>query len=221
MPALTFPLLTKTLLFLNAPDRGGHYLNAIDKETGEFVHKVPIPYSYAAPMTYLAEGRQYIVFATGQGNETGLMALALRSDRAAAEGAIAPRSVLTSREPGDIYAAVCARCHDEAIEGAPRPGHAGDWELRLGEGTERIVARTIAGMPPHMPARGLCDECTDEELEAVVDLMLEDVVATQDDAVKGEHPVGRASPVMGQCIGVARECASILETRPKGAPSPT
>ena len=184
MPVLTFPLLTKTLLFLNAPDRGGHYLNAIDKETGEFVHKVPIPYSYAAPMTYLAEGRQYIVFATGQGNETGLMALALQSDRTAAEGEIAPRHVLTSRKPGDIYTAVCARCHDEAVEGAPRPDHAGDWELRLGEGIEGVVARTIAGMPPHMPARGLCDECTDEELKAVVDFMLEDVASTADDADK-------------------------------------
>lgn len=61
--ALTFPLLTRSLLFLNAPDWGVHYLNAIDKATGEFVHRVPIPYSYAAPMTYLAGGRQFIVFA--------------------------------------------------------------------------------------------------------------------------------------------------------------
>ena len=45
-----------------------------------------------------------------------------------------------------------------------------------------MVARTIEGMPPYMPARGLCDECTDEELKAVVDFMLEDVATTEDDA---------------------------------------
>ena len=180
MPALTFPLLTKSLLFLVAPDRGGHYLNAIDKETGEFVHKVPIPYSYAAPMTYLAGGRQYIVFATGQGNRAGITALALRPDRAEIGSAVSPPTALTSREPDDIYAAICARCHDDAVEGAPRPGHAGDWEGRLSDGLEQVVARTIKGMPPYMPARGLCDECTDEELEAVVDFMLEGVILTED-----------------------------------------
>ena len=182
MPALTFPLLTKSLLFLVAPDRGGHFLNAIDKRTGEFVHKVPIPYSYAAPMTYLAGGRQYIVFATGQGNKTGLMALALRPNRTPMDGDIAVPSALTSRQPGDIYTAVCSRCHDEAVEGAPRPGHAEDWELRLTEGVEGAVARTIDGMPPYMPARGLCDECTDEELRAVVHFMLKGVVPTEDDS---------------------------------------
>ena len=180
MPALTFPLLTKTLLFLNAPDRGGHFLNAIDKATGEFVHKVPIRYSYAAPMTYLADGRQFIVLATGKGNEAGLTALALESDPAVADDATLPRTALESRKPADIYAAICARCHDEAVQGAPRPGHPGDWELRLDSGIEAVVARTIEGMPPHMPARGLCDECTDEELGTVVDFMLEGIISDPD-----------------------------------------
>lgn len=31
-----------------------------------------------------------------------------------------------------------------------------------------------------MPARGLCDECTDEELKAVVEFMLEGVISTED-----------------------------------------
>lgn len=168
-----FPLLTKSLLFLNAPDWGGHYLNAIDKATSEFVHRVPIPYSYAAPMTYLANGQQFIVFAWGEGNEAGLTALALTGDSEAAEVETVSRAVQASREPEDIYSAICARCHDTAVQGAPRPGRPGDWELRLGRGIDGVVARTIAGMPPHMPARGLCNECSDAEIRAVVELMLE------------------------------------------------
>lgn len=66
------------------------------------------------------------------------------------------------------------------MEGAPRPKHAGDWEGRLSDGVEQVVARTIEGMPPYMPARGLCDECTDEDLKAVVDFMLERVILTED-----------------------------------------
>ena len=188
MPVVTFPLVTKSLLFLSAPDAGGHYLNAIDKETGAFLHKAPIPYSYAAPMTYLAGGRQFIVFATGSGNQAGLTALALRPGPAATEGASIPRTALTSRKPADIYATVCARCHDQAVEGAPRPGHPGDWETRLQSGIGAIVDRTIKGMPPHMPPRGLCDECTDEELRKVVDFMIEAVVAPEPETEAAEDP---------------------------------
>ena len=173
---LTFPLLTKSLLFLNAPDWGVHYLNAIDKATGEFVHRVPIPYSYAAPMTYLADERQFIVFAWGEGNEAGLTALALGDDSAVAEVEVDSRAALASRVPEDLYSAICARCHDTAVQGAPRPSRPGDWELRLARGIDGVVERTIAGMPPHMPARGLCNECSDAEIRAVVELMLEGVV---------------------------------------------
>ena len=86
------------------------------------------------------------------------------------------RAALASRVPEDLYNVICARCHDTAVQGAPRPGRPGDWELRLARGIDGVVERTIAGMPPHMPARGLCNECTDAEIRAVVEFMLESVV---------------------------------------------
>ena len=89
------------------------------------------------------------------------------------------RSALTSKVPEDLYSAICARCHDTAVQGAPRPGRPGDWDLRLARGIDGVVERTIAGMPPHMPARGLCNECSDAEIRAVVELMLEGVVGTR------------------------------------------
>ncbi|HSQ28319.1 MAG TPA: PQQ-binding-like beta-propeller repeat protein [Gemmatimonadaceae bacterium] len=56
----------------------GPRLYAFDKATGKQVGAVPIPtVNTAVPMTFLHDGKQYIVFATGQGEHTGLVALTL------------------------------------------------------------------------------------------------------------------------------------------------
>lgn len=53
-------------------------LYAFDKQTGKQVGAVNIPaVNTAVPMTYMHNGKQYIVFAYGQGSNTGLTALAL------------------------------------------------------------------------------------------------------------------------------------------------
>jgi quinoprotein glucose dehydrogenase len=60
-----------------APDLSPR-LFALDKATGREVAAVSIPArNSAVPMTFLHQGKQYIVFATGQGSRTGLTALAL------------------------------------------------------------------------------------------------------------------------------------------------
>jgi glucose dehydrogenase len=62
-----------------APARApGMNLYALDKQTGKQVGAVPIPSpTSAVPMTFLHQGRQYIVFATGAGSNTALVALTL------------------------------------------------------------------------------------------------------------------------------------------------
>jgi quinoprotein glucose dehydrogenase len=53
-------------------------LYAFDKATGKQVGAVAVPsVNSAVPMTFLHEGRQYIVFATGVGDKIGLIALTL------------------------------------------------------------------------------------------------------------------------------------------------
>jgi quinoprotein glucose dehydrogenase len=53
-------------------------LYAIDKATGQQVATVRIPQvNTAVPMTFMHKGKQYIVFAYGQGSNTGLTALTL------------------------------------------------------------------------------------------------------------------------------------------------
>jgi glucose dehydrogenase len=79
-------ITTKTLVIYGTGRSGGppadangmFRLYAVDKATGKQVGAVPIPTrTSAVPMTFLHNGRQYIVFATGQAANTALVALTL------------------------------------------------------------------------------------------------------------------------------------------------
>jgi quinoprotein glucose dehydrogenase len=76
-------IVTKTLMIYGAGRNGQDNppgLYAVDKATGKQVGKVQIPArTTAMPMTFMHNGRQYIVFATGQGNDwnNALVALTL------------------------------------------------------------------------------------------------------------------------------------------------
>jgi quinoprotein glucose dehydrogenase len=92
--AYTGPLVTRTLLFLGlrgneAPDlvfgparqiekTTPSKLLVLDKRTGETVHSVGLDVSpTGTPMTYVADGKQYIVLAYGIGSAAGLIGLAV------------------------------------------------------------------------------------------------------------------------------------------------
>ncbi|HUQ81640.1 MAG TPA: PQQ-binding-like beta-propeller repeat protein [Gemmatimonadaceae bacterium] len=76
-------ITTKSLLIYGAGRNGGvpgkgPELYAVDKATGKQVGAVKIPQkTTAVPMTFLHQGRQYIVFAIGAGANTSLVALTL------------------------------------------------------------------------------------------------------------------------------------------------
>jgi quinoprotein glucose dehydrogenase len=98
--AYTGPLVTKSLLFIGlrgseAPDlafgttaavaadlerrrpEAPPELRVLDKKTGATIHSVELTVSpTGSPMTYMADGRQFIVLAYGSGSSTGLIALA-------------------------------------------------------------------------------------------------------------------------------------------------
>jgi quinoprotein glucose dehydrogenase len=76
-------ITTKTLVIYGTGRSGSMQgvppqLYAVDKATGKQVGAVKIPArTTAVPMTFLHQGRQYIVFATGAGASTALVALTL------------------------------------------------------------------------------------------------------------------------------------------------
>ncbi|MEM7079728.1 MAG: c-type cytochrome [Pseudomonadota bacterium] len=75
--------------------------------------------------------------------------------------------------PGkDIYDNYCFSCHTTGLSGAPRLGDVEAWAPRIAKGSELLLQSTIEGIPPAMPARGICFECDDEQLAAAVDYMV-------------------------------------------------
>ena len=75
-------LVTKTLLMAGEGSSGAAVFRALDKMTGETLAQIDLPNAQVGlPMTYMHEGRQYIVISVGGGGEAAeLVALALPMD---------------------------------------------------------------------------------------------------------------------------------------------
>lgn len=73
----------------------------------------------------------------------------------------------------DIYNTNCMACHTTGAAGAPKIGDAGDWGSRVdARGIETVYTNAINGYNG-MPAKGLCMSCSDDEIKATVDYILE------------------------------------------------
>ena len=70
-------LVTKTLLFTAEGWGGTPLLTARDKATGDVIAEIPLPGPTGGlPMTYMVDGKQYIVVSVGGPNGAQLVALA-------------------------------------------------------------------------------------------------------------------------------------------------
>ena len=69
------------------------------------------------------------------------------------------------------YQSSCFACHASGAAGAPLLGDAEAWESRLEKGMDALMTNVINGMNA-MPAKGLCMDCSDNELQAIVDYMI-------------------------------------------------
>lgn len=79
-----------------------------------------------------------------------------------------------ARSGEEVYSTKCFTCHATGAAGAPKLGDAADWQARLDErGLEGLYASAITGFQG-MPAKGLCMDCTEEELKAAVDHIMEE-----------------------------------------------
>lgn len=75
-----------------------------------------------------------------------------------------------------VYQEHCAKCHSGGFggffTGAPKTGDEDDWEKLTPKGLDALTATTLAGIGK-MPARGECESCTDADIRAAVEYMLE------------------------------------------------
>jgi cytochrome c5 len=75
--------------------------------------------------------------------------------------------------PGEkTYQNYCFSCHTPGLSGAPKTGDAQAWAPRIAKGADLLLATTIEGIPPAMPPRGMCFDCSDEDLAAAIDYMV-------------------------------------------------
>ena len=71
------------------------------------------------------------------------------------------------------YQATCFACHGTGAAHSPEVCDQIEWEIRMEKGMETLIQNTIAGLNGIMPPRGLCATCSDDQLKAIVEFMLD------------------------------------------------
>ena len=77
-----------------------------------------------------------------------------------------------ARSPEDIYKAHCAACHASGAAGAPKFGDNAAWAPRIAAGIDTLHSHAIQGFNA-MPPKGLCMNCSDDDIKATVDYMVD------------------------------------------------
>lgn len=72
----------------------------------------------------------------------------------------------------EIYNSTCMACHATGVAGAPKMGDVAAWSARIDQGLDVLYTHAIDGLNG-MPAKGLCMTCSDDDVKAVVDYMIE------------------------------------------------
>ena len=70
-----------------------------------------------------------------------------------------------------IYDTKCMACHNTGVAGAPKLGDKAAWAPRIEAGMDALMASAVNGKNA-MPPKGTRMECTDEQLKAVVEYMV-------------------------------------------------
>lgn len=69
-----------------------------------------------------------------------------------------------------LYERSCRGCHSEGAAQAPLSGFAPHWQSRLAQGMPTVLQHVREGLNG-MPARGYCNDCSDQDFEALVRYM--------------------------------------------------
>ncbi|OEF07054.1 c-type cytochrome [Vibrio genomosp. F10] len=78
------------------------------------------------------------------------------------------------RDGKTVYGMFCTACHSIGVSGAPKTGDAGDWAPRITQGKDVLADHAINGFNA-MPARGACMDCSDDEIIAAIEHMIEGI----------------------------------------------
>ncbi len=75
------------------------------------------------------------------------------------------------KDVSDIYNTSCSACHSSGALGAPKYGTS-EWADRAAKGIDTLTAKAISGINA-MPPRGTCASCSDDEIKATIQYILD------------------------------------------------
>lgn len=85
---------------------------------------------------------------------------------------LASAPLASAKTAEEVYQQSCKACHQGGLAGAPKVSDKAAWTKRMAErGKDGLYKSAIKGLKA-MPPKGLCMSCSDEELKATVDYIL-------------------------------------------------
>ncbi len=98
----------------------------------------------------------------------------VEGDPCASEVVAAADTSSGPRSGEDVYNASCTACHGTGVAGAPKFGDVAAWEPHIAKGIDALHTNAVSGINA-MPPKGTCADCSDEEVHAAVDYLVEAV----------------------------------------------
>lgn len=75
-----------------------------------------------------------------------------------------------AKDPETVYNTFCMACHATGANNAPVLGNKEAWAPRIAKGIDALYASALNGFNNGvMPPKGLCMDCSEDELKATVD----------------------------------------------------
>ncbi len=78
------------------------------------------------------------------------------------------------RDGETVYNTKCMACHGTGAAGAPLKGNAEQWAARIAQGQAKMLEHALVGFNA-MPPKGTCMDCSDDEIQAAIDFMIQGI----------------------------------------------
>jgi len=102
-------------------------------------------------------------------------AATVMKDDAKKVSAVSEASKIIAEKSGEkIYHKFCITCHGTGAAGAPKLGDKAAWEPRIKTGKDTLFQKAWNGLNA-MPPKGLCMECTEQDIKDTIDYMLSQI----------------------------------------------